>query len=109
MEKLFIRTSKYTRELDNNGKGEFTTEDFYVVGDDVYVFTEKNGQAIYLIKYTTIRDPQSSIDASFPGIYSSPKNIGFAFLSPNSSIFFNSFCSSNILLVILNKLFPNPP
>ena len=75
VEKLFIRNSKYTRELDNNGKGEFTTEDFYVVGDDVYVFTEKNGQTFYLLKYSTIRDSDSPIDASYPGVYSSPKNI----------------------------------
>jgi hypothetical protein len=98
VEKLFILTSKYTRELDNNGKGEFTTEDFYVVGDDVYVFTEKNGQAIYLIKYTTIRDPQSSIDASFPGIYSSPKNILysplFETLQIGKSYYFKIKCES---------------
>ena len=75
VEKLFILTSKYTRELDNNGKGEFTTEDFYVVGDDVYVFTEKNGQTFYLLKYSTIRDSDIPIDASYPGVYSSPKNI----------------------------------
>ena len=99
VEKLFIRNSKYTRELDNNGKGEFTTEDFYVVGDDVYVYTEKNGQAIYLIKYTTIRDPQSSIDASYPGVYSkAPKNILysplFETLQIGKSYYFKIKCES---------------
>ena len=113
VEKLFIRTSKYTRELDNNGKGEFTTEDFYVVGDDVYVYTEKNGQAIYLIKYTTIRDPQSSIDASYPGVYSTaPKNILysplFETLQIGKSYYFKIKCESatNIHIQEQYEFFP---
>ena len=61
------------RELDNNGKGEFTGDDVYIFGEEVYISTQM-GNFQYIVKYTTIRDSTSVIDASFPSSSHPPKN-----------------------------------
>ena len=98
VDNLYIRNSKYTRELDNNGKGEFTTEDFYIVGEDIYVTTTKDDKTHFLIKYTTIRDSGSSIDAFHPGSMTSIKNVLYSplleTLQIGKSYYFKIKCES---------------
>ena len=68
------KNNKYYRELDNNGKGEFTGEDVYIFGQDVYIGT-KMGNYQFIVRYSTIRDANKPTDATFPKSNSPPKNI----------------------------------
>ena len=64
------------RELDKNVYGEFVGEDVYIFGKDVYISTksEKDDYYNYIVKFTTIRNSNSAVEASFPYSYNAPKN-----------------------------------
>ena len=70
-----INNGNYRRELDTDGKGHFTGDSVYVVGGEMYITTLKNDQYNFIAKYTTVRDPYSSTDASYPQSYKAPKNV----------------------------------
>lgn len=71
---LIIGGSHY-HELDNDGNGEFTGEDVYIHGDYVALCTLTNGQYAFILQYTTINDPNSTEEPTFPQGYSAPKNV----------------------------------
>ena len=71
-----IKGNTHFRELDNNGNGEFSGEDIYIFGKEVYIGTkQKNDYCDYIVKFKTIRNTNSAVDASFPKSYIGPKNI----------------------------------
>ena len=63
------------QELDNNGKGEFTGESVYIHGDAVSLCTLSGGYYSYILRYTTVNDPNSTEEPTFPQGYSAPKNV----------------------------------
>ena len=67
--------NNHFRELDNKGNGVFEGEDVYIFGQEVYISTKQDNSYYYLVKYTTVRNPNSAVDASFPQSYSAPKNV----------------------------------
>lgn len=71
---LIIGQSHY-QELDNNGNGEFIGEEVYIHGDSVALCTLTNGQYYFILQYTTVNDPNSTEEPTFPQGYSSPKNV----------------------------------
>ena len=89
MLKFTLKSSKYTnlyitnkaqntnhfRELDNKGNGLFEGDDVYIFGQEVYISTRNGNSYSHLVKYTTVRNPNSAVDATFPISYSAPKNI----------------------------------
>lgn len=69
------KNTNHFRELDNKGNGVFVGEDVYIFGQEVYISTLENNYYTHLVKYTTIRDSDSVIDATFPVSYGGTKNI----------------------------------
>ena len=74
IDNLHIST-KYERDFEYNGNGEFTAEDVYIVGDEMYIATIKDGVTHFLMKYTTTRNANQPVDATYPKSYASPKTI----------------------------------
>ena len=71
-----IKGNTHFRELDNNGNGEFSGEDIYIFGKEVYISTkDEDGSYNHIVKFKTIRNTNSAVDASFPKSYNAPKNI----------------------------------
>ena len=70
---LIIGSSHY-QELDNNGNGVFTGESIYIHGDAVSLCTLANGYYSYILRYTTVNDPNIAEEPTFPQGYSAPKN-----------------------------------
>ena len=67
--------TNHFRELDNKGNVIFEGEDVYIFGQEVYISTKIDSYYSHLVKYSTVRNPNSAVDASFPQSYSAPKNI----------------------------------
>ena len=71
---LIIGNNHY-QELDNIGNDEFFGESVYIHGDTVSLCTLKNGYFSYILQYTTVNDPNSSEEPTFPQGYAAPKNV----------------------------------
>jgi len=67
--------NNHFRELDNKGNGVFEGEDVYIFGQEVFISTNDGNYFSHLVKYSTVRNPNSAVDATFPKSYSGPKNI----------------------------------
>ena len=67
--------SNHFQELDNNGNGEFTGEAVFIHGDTVSLCTLSGGYYSYILQFTTINDPNSTEEPTFPQGYSAPKNV----------------------------------
>jgi len=71
---LYILNDNHLRELDSNGNGEFTASGVYIFAEEVYLVTEQSGGYAYLAQYTTVPDPNSSTEPTFPDAFGAPKN-----------------------------------
>lgn len=72
---LIIGNNHYL-ELDKGPNGEFTGEDVYIHGGGVALVTLIGNQYNYILQYTTVNDPNSTEEPSFPQGYSNtPKNV----------------------------------
>ena len=99
---LYITNKKnnkyHYRELDKNSNGEFTGEDVYIFGDEVYISTYKGNSYSFIVKYKTIPKANAQVDASFPESFNSPKNILYSplidTLNYNKVYFFEIKCDS---------------
>ena len=72
---LYILNDNHLRELDSNGNGEFTASGVYIFAEEVYLVTEQSGGYAYLAQYTTVPDPNSSTEPTFPDAFGAPKNV----------------------------------
>ena len=68
------KDNTHHRELDNNGKGEFSGEDVYIFGKEVYIATKIENKYHYIVKFPTIRNTNKAVEASFPESFKAPKN-----------------------------------
>ena len=53
-------------DFEYNGNGEFIEEVVYIFGDEIYIVKIKDCVTHYLMKYTTTRNANQPVDASFP-------------------------------------------
>jgi hypothetical protein len=62
-------------ELDKGENGEFTGEGVYIHGGGVALCTLNGNQFSYILQYTTVNDPNSTEEPTFPQGYAAPKNV----------------------------------
>lgn len=62
-------------ELDKGQNGEFTGEGVYIHGGGVALVTLIGNQYNYILQYTTVNDPNSTEEPTFPQGYAAPKNV----------------------------------
>jgi len=99
---LYITNKKnnnnHFRELDKNDNGEFIGEDVYIFGDEVYISTLNGNSYSHIVQYTTVRNPNVPVDASFPDSFNAPKNVLYSplidTLQINKVYFFEIKCDS---------------
>jgi len=72
---LIIGDGSHYHELDKGSNGEFTAEDVYIHGSKVALCTLVNNQYNFILQYTTVNDPNSTEEPTFPQGYAAPKNV----------------------------------
>ena len=120
MLKFILKSSKYdnlyiinknpdnhhARELDKKGNGVFEGEDVYIWGQEVFISTLEEDLFTHLVKYTTVRNPYSAVDATFPKSYNAPKNILYSplvsSLQVGKTYNFKVKCESCIEIVVVD-------
>ena len=73
---LYVLSGGLEIELENDGKGLFTGESIYILGENVMLATLKGGEQFsYIAKYTTELDKYAKSEPTYPMIFGAPKNI----------------------------------
>jgi len=74
-DKLYVVSGDIEREMENNGKGVFTADSVYIIGDEVIIATSTGNQYDIIVKYDTELDKSAKAEPTYPQHFSSPKNV----------------------------------
>ncbi len=72
---LYIIMGSHYVELDKGQNGEYTGEGVYIHGNSVALCTLNGNQYSFILQYTTVNDPNSTEEPTFPQGYAAPKNV----------------------------------